>query len=185
MKRLPVLLALLIALPTSARAQEKQAGQFTGKLSTLSIPGADLGADWTGPTGLVVDDFRDLGKQPADTKAAAESLTEQVTPLGVVAVADFAYRKQSNPLKQVTLRAFVFDSPDKCRQWWEMKYMYDGWQQHYAVVDGAEQTLDSKEVPKRAVALANVWLTCGSLGADNTHIEILNQYVRRIQSQVK
>jgi hypothetical protein len=177
--------ALLLSVVTTLSAQDKTPVHFTGKLSTLSLPAAALGPEWAGPTGLVVDDFNDLSGHPADGTAVAESLKEQLAPLGVVAVADFTYRKQAHPLNQVTLRIFKFESTEKCDEWWQKKYQYEGWEKHYDPVAGEERTLDSKEIPKRAVAIATLWLTCGSTGDPNAHLEILSQYLKRIKSQMK
>jgi hypothetical protein len=185
MTHLHPLIVLLLLVGTSALSPQNAFGQFKGKLSDLSIPAADIGNGWTGPTGLVVDDLRDLSKHPADVQAVAKSLKDQVFPLGVVAMADFTYRKQNSPLDQVTLRVFVFDSAEKCSQWWHKKFQYEGWQQHYNRAAGDEHALDSKEVPKRVTAFSNVWLTCGSLGDQNAHIEILNRYVTRIKTNAK
>ena len=182
--RLLTLAALLLTLASNISAQDKATATFTGKVSALSIPATEIGGEWTGPTGLVVDDLNDFSSHPAEVQAVAKSLKEQAPP-GVNAFADFTYRKQGFPLQQVTLRMFVFDSAEKCSHWWQTKYQYEGWQKHYNPVAGDERALDSKETPKRAVAFANVWLTCGSLNDPSAHMEILNQYIKRIKSQIK
>jgi hypothetical protein len=174
---------LLSGIVTSAFGEENGAGLYAGKVSALAIPGADLGEGWLGPTGLVVDDFNDTSKYPAEVQDLVKALKDQISAIGVVATADFTYQKKFNPLHQVTVRVFVFDTEKSCREWWHKKYQYDGWEKHYGVVPRDKHAaVDSKETSKRAVAFGNVWLTSGTLGESKEHVKALELYVKKIDS---
>ena len=156
--------------------------KFQGKVSTLGIAADLLGSEWTGPTGVAIDNFNDLSNQPEEVKPVAEELKKQVSSIGVVQTADFTYRKKFNPLHQVTLRVFVFDSEQACREWWKKKYEFDGWEKHYSLVEGAHKAVDSKETTKlAAVCFGNVWMTSGALDKTEDHVKILEAYLKKIQ----
>jgi hypothetical protein len=158
------------------------ASGYTGKGSALRIDAGALGGDWTGPTGLVVDDFEDVNGFPPETRQVVEEVKKQVTPHGVVAVADFTYRRKSDPLDQMTLRVFVFASESSCRDWWQKKYRFDGWEKLYSVVDGVPyDALDSKQVTKRAIAFGNVWMTCGNLKGSGEHLKLLSLAMAKVR----
>jgi hypothetical protein len=183
MNRLLLLIAFVVAPAAIVVGEEKSAPLYTGKVSALAIPASELGEGWTGPTGLVVDDFADVGKYPADVQDLVEALKTQVSAIGVVATADFTYQRKLNPLQQVTVRVFVFDSEKSCRDWWQKKYQYEGWDKHYSVVPGDKHAaVDSKEMPKRAVAIDNVWLTSGTIGESKDHVKALDLYSKKIES---
>jgi hypothetical protein len=132
---------------------------------------------------LVVDDLRDLTGHPDAVKTVVEALGQQLAPIGVVRTADFTYRKKSNPLQQITLRVFLFDGEAACRTWWAKKYQYDGWEKHYTVPRGVPYAaVDSTQVTKRAVAIGNVWMTCGALEKTTDHITVLDLYINQIRN---
>ena len=177
---------LLLGFATAAIGEEGAAGSYTGKVSALAIPAADLGEGWLGPTGLVVDDFNDTSKYPAEVQDLVKALKDQVAAIGVIATADFTYQKKLNPLHQVTVRVFVFDTEKSCREWWQKKYEYDGWEKHYGVVAGDKHAaVDSMQMSKRAVAFGNVWLTSGTLGESKEHVKALDLYVKKIEAAAK
>src|SRR4030095_2780580 len=95
-------LSLVIALLITARAfadeRAQPAATFKGKVSMLGIAASQLGSEWTGPTGLVIDDFKDLSNLSGEDKEVAEEVKKQVAAIGVVQTADFTYRKKLNPL---------------------------------------------------------------------------------------
>jgi len=154
---------------------------FKGKVSKLGVAAEQLGSEWKGPTGLAIDDFNDLSNQPDDVKPVAEALKKQVSAIGVVQTADFTYSKKFNPLHQVTLRIFVFDSEESCGKWWKQKYEFDGWEKHYSKVGGVPyNSVDSKETTKRAAAFGNVWITCGALDKTEDHLKLLDLYIQKI-----
>jgi hypothetical protein len=159
------------------------ASGYTGKVSALRIDAGALGSDWSGPTGLVVDDFQDVSAFPPEVRQVVEEVKKQVAPLGVVAVADFTYRRRSDPLDQITLRVFVFDTERACRDWWQKKYRFDGWEKFYSVVGGVPyDALDSKEATKRAISISNVWMTCGSLKGSGEHLKLLSLIVEKLRA---
>jgi len=183
MNRLLICIAFVFIPAADGIGEEVSSQLYTGKVSALAIPPAELGTGWDGPTGLVVDSFADVSKYPADVQDLVEALKSQVSAIGVVATADFTYRRKLNPLQQVTVRIFVFDSEKSCRDWWQKKYQYEGWEKHYSVVAGDKHSaVDSKETPKRAIAFGNVWLTSGTLGESKEHVKALELYVKKIKS---
>ncbi len=174
-------LSLLLALASVARAEETTAVLYTGKLSALSIPADALGADWTGPSGLVVNDFRDLSNCPIEVLPVIAALKKKYTLIGVLGCADFTYRKKANPFHQVTLRVFVFDSPKSCAKWCEKKYEYEGWEKHYTIVSGVSyKAVDSTQITKRAVWFGNIWMTCHTLTISTDHLRLLDSYLSKI-----
>ena len=179
------LIALLIVLNAAAVVAQdaKPAFHFSGKVSALAVPAERIGSQWEGPTGLVIDDFKDLSGQPEEVKEVAEELKKQVSTIGVVQTADFTYQKKFNALHQVTLRIFVFDSEASCRDWWKKKYQYDGWEKENMAVPGLPyQAADSKQMKKRAVALGNVWMTCGTITMTDDHLKVLDLYLDKLKA---
>ncbi len=159
------------------------ASGYTGKVSALRIDAGALGSDWSGPTGLVVDDFQDVSAFPPEVRQVVEEVKKQVAPHGVVAVADFSYRRKSDTLDQITLRVFVFDTETACRNWWQKKYRFDGWEKFYSVVGGVPyDALDSKQETKRAISFGNVWMTCGSLKGSGDYLKLLDLTVERVRA---
>jgi hypothetical protein len=184
--RHPLLILVLLSAAACADEPAQPAAPFKGKVSTLGITASQLGSEWTGPTGLVIDDFKDLSNLSGEDKAVAEEVKKQVAAIGVVQTADFTYRKKLNPLHQVTLRVFVFDSEQSCRNWWKQKYQFDGWEKYYSlVVELPYSAADSKETSKRAVALGNVWITCGALDKTDDHLKVLDLYLTKIKAAAK
>src|SRR3954452_24564053 len=116
--RLLLFLVVVLSGVVTIADDTKTTAAFTGKVSKLGIVAEQLGSDWTGPTGLAIDDFNDLSNQHEDGKPVAEELKKQMSSIGVAQTADFTYSKKFNPLHQVTLRVFVFDSEQSCRDWW-------------------------------------------------------------------
>jgi hypothetical protein len=154
---------------------------FKGKLSTLSIPADKLEGGWTGPTGLVVNKLNDLSDVPGDQRSQVAALMAQIPKVGVVGVADFTYRRKSDPMQQVTVRVFVFDNAELCRGWWKSKYEYDGWEKHYTKVSGVPYAaVDSTQMAKRAVVMGNVWMTSGTISKTDEHIKILERYIEAV-----
>jgi hypothetical protein len=186
MKTASALLYLVaIQLAFAAGDDSKTVVKFAGKVSKLGIPAEQLGSQWIGPTGLVIDDFQDLSSYPDDVKDVVQELKKQVSALGVVQTGDFTYRKKLNPLHQVTLRVFVFDSVASCQDWWKKKYQYDGWDKQYSVVEGLPYSaVDSKDMTKRAVSFGDVWITCGALDKTDDHIKILELYLKKVQGDL-
>lgn len=177
----PILAVLTVA---PSQAEEKAPGTgYTGKISALSIPADALGPDWTGPTGLIVDDFQKLDTCPPEVRPMAEVLQKQLSPLGVVGCADFTYRKKSTVFGVATLRLFVFDSDKSCDSWCKKKYGYEGWQQHYTVVDGMfYKAVDSTQVTKRALWYGNLWMTCHTLDKSANHLKVIDLYLNKIKA---
>jgi hypothetical protein len=183
------LLAFLIVVVSGAQLAAQDAplpSAFLGKVSGLKVTAERLGSEWTGPTGLVIDDFNDLSGLSRDEKSAAESLKPQVTPIRVTQTADFTYRKKDNPLHQITVRVFVFDSAKSCLDWWKQKYEFAGADKFYSAVAGVPyRAVDSKELPKRAASIGNIWITSGAAGTGDEHVKIMDEYIAHITASLK
>jgi len=181
-----VITCLIVCTASLCRGEEAKLSLiYTGKVSALSLPGSMIGEDWEGPSGsgLVMDDLKDLSGHPARLKSTIEELRKLVAPFGVVGVADFTYRKNSNPPELITLRVFVFDTETSCQKWWAKRYRYDGWEKHYTVVrDVPYDAVDSTQMTKRAVAFGNIWMTCGGLEKTEHHRKALDLYINKIKN---
>lgn len=177
-------LVVLLGSPCTAQSASEASG-YRGKVSSLRVEAETFGKDWQGPTGLVVDDFQNTEALPPEVRQVAELLKKQVTPLGVIAAADFTYRSKSDPFDQITLRIFVFASEKSCRDWWQKKYQFDGWEKLYSPIkDRPYRAMDSKETDKRIVSFNNVLMTCGSLKKSQVHLKVLDQYLKKVQAAI-
>jgi len=158
---------------------------FKGKLSALKHASKALAKDWTGPTGLVIDDMNSTDGHPKQFGPMLRMLQQNYRGTGVVGMGSFAYAKKANSLHEVTLRVFVFDSVESCRKWWQKKYQYEGWEKHYKPVTSVPyRALDSTQMSKRAVSFGNVWMTCGHIFDTQDHLTILNLYVKAIEDRM-
>ncbi len=84
---------------------------------------------------------------------------------------------------QVTVRIFVFDSEQSCLSWWKQKYQFAEAAKYYTdVADVPYRAVDSKESPKRAAALGNIWITSGATGTAVDHLKILDEYIAKIKA---
>jgi hypothetical protein len=167
-------------------AQPDDATIFRGKLSELAPSPSVLGKDWMNATGLVVEDFSDLETHPTAVRPLVAGLKDLMQPIGINKVADFSFRVPDQPWRYVTLRVFVFDTPKSCSQWWEKKYRYEGWEKYYKLVEGKSyKAVDSKEAPKRAAAIGNVWMTCHALKDTGDHIAIMDACIEKVLKATK
>jgi len=181
----PIILFLSLALMGVCRSDEPKLNTvYTGKVSALSVPPTAMGDDWTGPTGVVVDDLSDLKDQPEDVKPMVQALSTAYRALGVVGLADFTYRRKSKPLEQLTLKLFLFESETKRQDWWTKKYRHDGWEKFYTVPAGLPyDAVDSTQVTKRIIGFGNVWMTCSStVEKTDQHIKLLELYIGQIKN---
>jgi hypothetical protein len=159
---------------------------FRGKVRHLAPSPEVLGKDWIDATGLVIEDFDDLESHPAAIRPVVVGLRNQLQPIGVHKVADFSFRVPDQPWRFVTLRVFVFDTAQSCSEWWAKKYRHDGWEKLYKPVEGkAYQAVDSREAPKRAAAIGNVWMTCHALKDTGAHIAIMDACIEKVLKATK
>ncbi len=159
---------------------------YRGKVKSLAPAPAVLGNEWVDATGVVIEDFADLLSHPAETRPLVEALKQQMEPLGVRKAADFSFRVPDQPWRYVILRVFVFETPDLCARWWEKKYRQDGWEKFYKPVEGvAYAAVDSTELPKRAAAIGNVWMTCQSTKDPDDHLSVMNACVEKLLEATK
>jgi hypothetical protein len=151
------------------------------KVSQLAVPAGKIGPDWSGPSGLVVDD---INSPPLEAKDLADTFQKQMKPAGVRALADFTYHKKRDPMHMVTLRVFVFKTEDQCRQWMKTKYQFAGWEKKYKKLEDKDMVgFDSLEMRKRIVAVGSLWITAGTIAEDDEYLKILGLLLERIKQQ--
>lgn len=184
MRRSFVLCSLALVVGVALAGEDgADAPTFAGKVSTLRIEAAKLGPDWSGPTGLVVDDVRNPPELPAELRPVYEALKKQLGSQGVAATADYTYRRKSDPLAQATLRIFIFDDEAKCRAWWAAKYCGPGAEAEYRAVPGVgDEAFDAKSASKRAVRVGNVVLTGGSLKSTDDALMVVGLYLEKLKA---
>lgn len=143
------------------------------KLSEVKLPASTLKGEWETLAGFVVDDFGDLSTMAPSQLATAEALKKQLTPLGIVAAADYSLNQSGTSLNVVTVRVFRFSSAQLCEQFFKKKYEYPGWQEHYRSVPGAQNlvVLDSTQMNKRIFRYGSVWITAHQLGEGSEHVD--------------
>ena len=181
----PLAWAWLLTIATAALAGDDGAAprRFAGKVSTLKIEAAELGADWTGPTGLVLDDVADPSSAPEEVRPIATELAKTLAPLGCRAAADFTYRKGSDPLDQATIRVLAFDDEAKARAWWDAKFRDGRARGEYRDLEGlGDEALEHGRTARRFVRVGDVVLTAGSLKPGGGHAKILDAYLARLEA---
>lgn len=154
------------------------------KVSDLAVPAEQISPDWTGPTGLVIDDIDVPPITDKETSEIIAGLAKQMKPLGIKGAADFTYRKKSDPMQQVTVRVFLFRTDEQCKQWMKTKYEFAGWDKKYKrVQEKGYSGLDSLEMKKRILSAGTLWITCGTIGKNDDHLTILGLFLDRIKKQ--
>lgn len=149
------------------------------KLSAIKIPAENIGKKWSGPAGIVIDNF---DSPPEEAKEIAITIKKQVEPFGVIGTADFTYQKKDDPSHQVTIRIFVFKTSGQCQEWMKTKCQFDGWEKKYRKVENPDYIcFDSLEIKKRIVALDNFWITAGTIANSDDYLNILNLYIKKVQ----
>lgn len=178
--------AAILLLNAALAIEPKREAIYRGTVKNLAPAPTVLGEEWVEATGIVIEDFADLLAHPAQTRPVVEGLRKQMEPLGVRKAADFSFRVPDEPLRYVILRVFIFETPELCEQWWEKKYRHDGWDKFYKPVDGvAYSAVDSTELPKRAAAIGNVWMTCQSTKDPGDHLPVINACVEKLLEATK
>lgn len=142
---------------------------------------ADIGPEWQGGTGVVIED---LNNPPAFFAQSMGKVIEQYQSIGVNSMANLAYRKRANLMHQVELKIFEFDSVKNAVLWKRKKYGYDNWQAHYASSkEGAMTIFDSLEITKRIVFYQNYWVTASVLNGEDDHLLFLDHVIELIRTR--
>lgn len=159
------------------------------KLTAVDLPASVLGEGWKSSSGLKVDDFEKLEKLGKTEREAAEQLKKQLGETGIRSAADYTLTRSKFPLNTVTVRVFLFESGDQCRDWWTKKYQGKDWEKHYKLVstEGQESVrfvaADSLQGNKRAMAFGNVWITAHQLGDGDEHVKALDHIVEQLRKK--
>ena len=150
-------------------------------LSAVRLPGEAIGREWTGPSGLVVQDFQVLSGDSEDEKKTIAILRAQLAPAGVIGVADFTYRQKGNPLSQVTVKIYVFQSSEQCQKWIQDKYQAPGWESLYRKVKKTGCLCFDSQLDKiRIAATGRVLIMSSSQDHSDIHLKALDLYLKRL-----
>lgn len=154
------------------------------KVTEVELLPSVLGDGWKRDAGIRIDDLEDISALPEPERRVAQQLREQFAPLGIRSVADYTLVKSGFPLNTVTVRVFLFRNPDQCREWWEKKYRYAGWEKHYKPVASDEfVAVDSLQENKRAIAFGNAWITAHQLQKGDEHLTCLRDLIVRLSEK--
>jgi hypothetical protein len=184
-----MILLLLLQLGNSGKPIESaQAAslRIVRPLSAASLPPSFFGDDWEARKGIIADDLERLTELPGTPKNMLNQLKAELGRQGIVGVADYSVVKTKPPLNTITVRVFVFSDEQKCDEWWQKKYRFDGWQKHYQVVkDDRYTALDSlkKKYPytnKRILKFDKVWITTHQLGEGNAHVNAADHIIEQL-----
>ena len=165
-------IAIAILLATVARVamgEDEELAYTHRPLTAVELPPSVAGDHYEPMDGFRLDDFSDIPSLPAGMQPVANQLKKDFAPLGVVSLGDFSLFRQKAPFNGVTVRVFVFDTAEHRAQWCQKKYEYDGWEQHYKVVDSDKSgmhVLDSTQTNKR---IDRVWITSHQLTDGTDH----------------
>ena len=164
-----------------ATASASEGTQLRPNLADIQPDCSALGPAWRAEYGLRIDDLSDLRELSKNEREVARTLRDQVQPLGIVGVADYACARHDAPLDIVTVRVFVFSSSALAADWWEAKYEYEGWEKHYAKPGNARHTaVDSTQTQKRALLAHNLWLTSHHIQPGDEHLALLDHMLGRL-----
>jgi hypothetical protein len=166
------LLLASVARVAPAEAEGKKLAYADRPLTAVELPPSVLGDHYESMEGFRLDGFSDISSLPDDTQPIANKLKEDFAPLGVVSLADYSLFREKAPFNGVTVRVFIFDTAERREQWCQKKYEYDGWEQHYKVVDygqDAMHVLDSTQTNKRIYQFDRVWITSHQLQDGTEH----------------
>lgn len=173
------LLAVLIVLAGAAAMFFGPTGKVN--LSAAMIPADAIGSDWSGPSGMVVNDFQASSKSSAEELKIITFLQSQLAPAGVVGAADFAYRQKANPLAQIAIKIYVFQTPELCRKWVQEKYQAPGWEATYKkVAKPGCLCFDALAGKKRIAATGRVLIMADSQAKSEVYLKLLDLYLRRL-----
>ena len=96
----------------------------------------------------------------------------------MVACGEFSFSRTAPPLGNVSLRVFRFASVEDARAFRQLKYESEQAAPLYRKTEeGSRVVFDSLQVSKRIVFQGRFWLTCGQLGDDDLHIDVLEKGV--------
>ena len=152
--------------------------------TTLKLSAKALGDGWTGPTGIVVDSF-DAAPPEGMKQAALDVMKMQMAPQGIRSVGDFTYRRSDNPLRQVTVRIFIFESEAKCQRWIDTKYRGPGAERRFKKLDADGNTLENAVRKQRICARGRVWMTCSTTQQNEDHLKFFDSYRSKIEKHLK
>ncbi|MCX7554361.1 hypothetical protein OS175_10755 [Marinicella sp. S1101] len=145
-----VMVLLLVSMASAVQADFK----------SMVLKPAQIGPQWEGGTGVVIED---MNNPPAFFAQSMATTINQFKSIGVTSMANLAYRKKTNVMHQVELKFFVFESSAAATAWKKEKYGYEDWQQHYEFSEHDDLAIfDSTQINKRIVFYRNYWLTVAS-----------------------
>ncbi len=153
-----------------------------GKVDLLAakIPAEDMGREWCGPSGIVANDFLALSGSQEERRQIS-FLRASLEPAGVAGVADFTYWQKASRLSQVSVRIYVFHTPEQCHQWLQDNCQAPGWEALYRKVDKPGCVcFDDLAGTKRIAATGRIVISASSSGGSNSHLRLLDMYLQRL-----
>ncbi len=141
-----------------------------------------LGVNWKESEGIKIDNLSDLSRLSPQKTSTVEKLKKQIEPLGIIALADYSCAKTKEAINIVTIKVFVFENDDRALSWWNKKYKYDGWEQHYTIAKNLNYSgVDSKQLKKRAILLDNLWITAHHIQQGDEHLVLLENIIGELK----
>lgn len=164
----------LTALFACATSFASDSTPYRPELTRIEPDCSTLGPAWQAQYGITINDFSNLQGISSADLSVAERLRDQVQPLGIIGAADYSCSTREGPLDIATVRVFVFKDSALASEWWEKKYQYDGWEDHYTrPVNAEHRVLDSTQSAKRVLLARNLWITSHHIQPGTEHLMLL------------
>jgi len=181
-----ILMLIALVLPAASFAQNDVASlpEYHGKLADIKVPSDFLGAEYKGPTGIMLDDINTSSTLTRPQWEIVKRDVRRWKSAGVKAVADFSYVNKKK-VDNITIRAIVFESAEKAAAFWKERYEYEEAPRDFRFIPNVgEKAVDSMTRHQRHVLRGNMILIASQEKEGNKHIVMLQKYLDKISSQV-
>lgn len=178
-----LLIALLVPATSSAEGEGKSTPEFHGKLADIKVPSDFLGADYKGPTGIMMDDINTSSTLTRPQWEIVKREVRRWKAAGVTAVGDFSYINKKK-VDNITIRVIVFGSADEAAAFWKERYEYEESPRDFRFIPNVgEKAVDSMTRRQRHVLRGNLILIASQEKDGNKHIVMLQKYLDKITTQ--
>ncbi len=148
----------------------------------MRVKGSTLiqaGDKWTESSTLTISGWESIEQMQPPSEEMFGLLKVSLQPIGVRAVADRTYIQDTQTASStIILRVFIFESEEKCRQWWALKYESAEASEIYDQVKDAQYVAaDVKGRQKRAGSGSNVFFSVQQLGQGLADLRVANLVV--------
>ena len=181
-----ILLLIALVVPAASFAQSEVASlpEYHGQLADIKVPSDFLGADYKGPTGIMMDDINTSATLTRPQWEMVKRDTRRWKKAGVKSVADFSYINKKK-VDNITVRAIVFESAEKAAAFWTERYEYEAAPRDFRFIPNVgDKAVDSMTRHQRHVLRGNMILIASQDKEGNKHIVMLQKYLDKIASQV-